>query len=130
MNVFLSFVKEDRTYAMRLANALRIQGVKILDVVEDPSADDAFSLVQNALTRTDLFVFIVPEHEGQSNWALMELGAAKALNKRIIGIVPSFARFANSDVARRLSSEGLIDAEGLTAGELAVHVLASQPLAA
>jgi hypothetical protein len=81
-----------------------------------------------ALRASDTFVFVVPEREGAGKHALFELGAAHAMGKRIVAIVPTAGRFSNADVARVLSGSAVLDASAVPADALAEAIM--MPLAA
>ena len=102
--VFLSYALEDRPFAARLKRALSARGAQTFDPAEDlrPGADLSAAILK-ALKQADLLVFVVPRFEGQGKSALVELGAAKAMGKRIVSILPDRARAANTDIAMALS---------------------------
>jgi hypothetical protein len=101
--VFLSYANEDRTFAARLKQALSAHGAETLDPGDDlrPGKDWSAAILKS-LKRADLLVFVVPRYEGQGKSALVELGAAKAMGKRIVSVLPDRARAANTDVAMAL----------------------------
>ena len=68
-------------------------------------------------------MFVVPEREGIGKNALAELGAAKAVGKQIVSLVPDRKRAANSDVAVRLSNLMVLDAAELAPAAIADRVL-------
>lgn len=124
--VFLSYSPSDEEYAQRLKSTLSVRGVTTLDahdaVAPGQSTSDS---LESLLRRSDILAFVVPSREGQGRWALAELGAARALGKRIVGIVPDTSHYGNADVVRRLSSGGLIDASRWRDSDIADMVLAA-----
>lgn len=124
--VFLSYASGDREFASRVRDAVAGQGAEAVDVQPDlkPGSDPG-AAVMDALRSADLFVFVVPEKEGSGKHALMELGAAKALGKRIVALMPDRHRASNTDVAVRLSDVMLLDA-----GEKPADTVAEQLLSA
>jgi hypothetical protein len=110
--VFLSYAAEDRAFASRLKRALTAQGAETVDPAEDMKpGDDLSAAILKSLKRSDLLVFVVPRYEGQGKSALVELGAAKALGKRIVSVVPEKARVAYSDVASALGETYFFDGD-------------------
>jgi nucleoside 2-deoxyribosyltransferase len=102
--VFLSYATEDQPFAARLKGALSAHGAETIDPTEDlRPGEEVSTAILKLLRRADLLVFVVPRFEGQGKSALVELGAAKAMGKRIVSVLPDRARSANSDVAMALS---------------------------
>lgn len=108
--VFLSYATEDQAYAARLKKALEASGAETFDPARDlePGAEFADAILKS-LRRADLVVFVVPRFEGQGKSALVELGAARALGRRIVSVFPDRTRVANSDVAMALSEAHYLD---------------------
>lgn len=122
---FLSYERDDAAFVDRLSEALKRNGL----IPVDPSSEfEAGSKMEEAILRAlrsaDRVVFIVPRREGGGKSALAEIGAARALGKDIIAVMPDGSRAWNSDVARALSEDHVIDASRLEEGRL-VDVLAS-----
>jgi len=101
--VFLSYASEDQPFATRLKKVLSEHGAETLDPSDVVPGEDFSAAVLKTLKRADLLVFVVPRFEGQGKSALVELGAAKALGKRVVSVLPDRARAANTDVAVALS---------------------------
>ena len=96
MRLFLSSSREDRSYAERLGAIMRALGAEVISdatLVRAGVAPD--SALRAALEASDGFVLIVPEPgTPQANNAFFEAGAARALGKRIVAVMP------NADAAR------------------------------
>ena len=54
---------------------------------------------------------------------MLELGAAKALGKRIVAVLPDSARFANSTVAGKLADMLVVDQDPKSPAEMARKIL-------
>jgi hypothetical protein len=125
--VFVSHARSDDGFASSLAAALKQSGA---DAVLDSRAVDLGTDVQEAvlaaLRASDLVVFVVPEREGAGKNALVELGAARALGKRIVAIAPDSGRLHNADVARLLSGSAVVDASAVTKDALVRSILRPQ----
>jgi hypothetical protein len=101
--VFLSYALDDRPFAERLARVLSARGAETFDPVKDFEPGENWSdAILKSLRRADLLVFVVPRFEGQGKSALVEVGAAKAMGKRIVSVLPDRARAANTEVATAL----------------------------
>lgn len=122
--IFLSYASGDREFVAKLNRALTARGAATFDPHKDlnPGEDLSASII-GRLKQTDMLVFVVPRFEGQGKSALVELGAAKALGKRIVAVLPDRARAANSDVASALGHTYFLDATNENVGILADQVL-------
>ena len=128
-SVFISHAYADREFAARLTNALAQSGARAwLDSVELKPGDHWDEAILTSLRASDIVVFVVPEREGAGKNALAELGAARALGKKIVAVVPNAGRFHNADVARLLSGSAVVDASTLPDDALVNAIM--RPLAA
>jgi hypothetical protein len=107
--VFISCSHADKQFAVGLARELTQAGLTTVDFDALPAGESLQNLLLRELKSSDLVLFVVPALEGQGKMALMELGAAKALNKNIIGLLIDRARYGNSQVVRVLSELPLLD---------------------
>jgi hypothetical protein len=122
--VFFSYAAGDRVFAESLRKAMDSYPVQIFDPLSDVDlGQDWPSQIGDEITKSDLMVFIVPEKEGSGKSSLFELGAAKALGKRIVAVLPNSARAANTEVAARLADLLLLDVESKPASEIVRKIL-------
>lgn len=122
--VFLSYAVPDRAFAKTLSRELAARGAEIVDPnVSLGAGEHLWDAILTYLKKSDLMVFVVPRYEGQGKSALAELGAAKALGKRIVSVLPERVRSANNDVASVLGNTYSLDAAGRNIGTLADQVL-------
>jgi nucleoside 2-deoxyribosyltransferase len=121
--VFMSYARDDEAVAERLRRVLNQAGYAVLD----PNALIAYGenfadAVLAAVRESDALVFVVPQREGLGKWALFEAGAAKALGKQIIAVLPDPVRYANGSIGSDLSGTALIDASRLSDAALASSI--------
>ena len=110
-NVFLSYSSNDTEFAAHLTSILRDRGISILGTGAGIKiGDDIAKGISEALKISDTLIFVVPSREGEGRNALAELGAAKALGKRIVAVMPNSSRAWNSDFARQISDASIVDA--------------------
>jgi hypothetical protein len=104
MNLFISYAQTDRHYAQELSQALRSRGFEVFRD-DDPliAGENYADLILDALKNAELVVFVVPKESGEGKNALFEVGAAKALGKRIFAIMPHGRASAGRDVAMGLA---------------------------
>ncbi len=108
--VFISHAHEDELFANRLARLLEGDGYSVFsDISPEPGGDWASAII-DGLRSADVVVFVVPAREGGGKNALAELGAAKAMGKRIVPVLPDTSRSWNADVARIVSHSAVVDA--------------------
>ena len=104
MSLFISYAQTDRSYAQELSQALRSRGFEVFRDDETLIADENYAdLILDALKNAELVVFVVPKDNGDGKNALFEVGAAKALGKRIFAIMPHGRTSAGRDVALGLA---------------------------
>jgi hypothetical protein len=122
--VFLSYATPDKAFAKTLSRELAARGAEIVDPNANASAgENLWDLILPQLKRSDLMIFVVPRYEGQGKSALAELGAAKALGKRSVSVLPERVRLANNDVASVLGNTYSLDGAGRNMGVLADQLL-------
>src|SRR5262249_59763516 len=85
------------------------ENVEVWDPVSVTAGEKFQDSIEDALKQADVFVYVIREREGSGKWSLFELGAAKALGKRIVAVLPDTGRIANSAVAARLADRLVVD---------------------
>lgn len=88
--VFLSYTREDREAAMRVATALRDAGLKawVADWEINPG-DNFLEKMERALSSTDLVLVLFSQKSVNSPWLTAELTFAQKLTDRAITVVPA-----------------------------------------
>ncbi|HEY6632972.1 MAG TPA: toll/interleukin-1 receptor domain-containing protein [Rhizobiaceae bacterium] len=125
LRLFFSHSGDDADFARRLASRLRNAGFETFIDIDDIQPGENWSkAILRALEMSDKLIFIVPSREGSGKNALIELGAARALGKPILAVMPDSSRAWNSEVARAISNSAVLDASRLDDRNL-VDALAS-----
>lgn len=109
-NVFVSHGHEDAAFAEKLSHLLEDEGYTVFSNLSLEPGSDLESAIIEALRSADVVLFVVPAREGGGKNALVELGAAKAMGKRIVPILTETSRSWNADVARTVSHSAVVDA--------------------
>lgn len=110
-NVFLSYSSNDTGFAGHLSSILRERGISTFYADADIKlGEDIAKRMSDALDMSDTLIFVVPSREGESRTALAALGAARALGKRIVAVMPNSSRAWNSNFARQISDASIVDA--------------------
>jgi hypothetical protein len=122
--IFFSYSKEDRAFADKLRNAMIAQSdVQVWDPASLMTGATIEEVIREKLKSSDLFVYIVPQREGSGKWSLFELGAAKALGKRIVAVLPNSKHFANSALAAQLADSLVVNQDSNSTTEIAKQIL-------
>jgi 16S rRNA G1207 methylase RsmC len=84
---FISYSSPDADFALELQAALEGQGNTSTAIPETEAAEqDLSQTLRQQLQECDVFVFVIPPDGKQSKWSLFELGAARALGRKIIAV--------------------------------------------
>jgi hypothetical protein len=125
-NIFISHAADDRQFAEELRQALTLtdQSVDVFDPYSDTKVgEDRSAVIEEKIRDSDVFVYIVAGKAGLGKSSLFEVGAAKALGKRIVAVLPNSARVANTEVAARLADDLVLDAESKPTSEIVKKIL-------
>jgi nucleoside 2-deoxyribosyltransferase len=110
-NVFLSYAREDRALAEKIAHAFGQSARLFSDDLLSPGGKWQTQL-RRELERSDLFVISLTPRTLTSTFALQELGAAWALSKPILAVVADEQSDVQAPVdAARLERVSLADLE-------------------
>jgi len=121
-NVFLAYAREDAAFADTLADALKKLGVGIRsDRSTVRPGDDWEQALRENLNAADSVIVVLSAAADQSANTMFEIGAADALGKPIIAVRPAGPRSA-ATLPGFLARRQVLDASGLTAGEIADQV--------
>jgi hypothetical protein len=102
MKLFLSYAAQDRKFAERLVQLLRVSSPEIQVILpEDLTIGKSFTEeLRRLLVASDAVVLILSSQSSQSAWVLSELGAALASQKIILPVVIGVPQAALPDVLR------------------------------
>ena len=115
--VFLSYAKADEGFATNLASTLRGKGYEVLDPNHTVDVGNNQDKVLETIRNADRVIAVVPPSTS-NKFVLFELGAARALGKPIMAVMPDASRSWNSEEVRALSHHALIDASKLEPEQL------------
>ena len=107
LKIFISHSSRDRWIAQRLATDLQNLGLEtFLDEKDLEAGDDLDSIIDTHLQRCDELLVLLSPSSVSSDWVLVEIGAAKALGKRI---VPVLLHLGANDIPKPISKNVAID---------------------
>lgn len=115
--VFLSYATADQSFAEKLAATLRDKGYEVLDPDFLGTGEKIQDEILESLRDADRIIVVVPPSTS-NKFVLFELGAARALGKPIMAVMPDASRSWNSEEVRALSHHALIDASKLEPEQL------------
>ena len=88
-NVFLSYAKADSALAGLVADSLAHSGIEAELLHAGAQSFENFAdQLRATLQRSDAVVVVLSDASLNNGWVMTELGAAMALNKRIVAIRP------------------------------------------
>ncbi|MGA9215976.1 MAG: toll/interleukin-1 receptor domain-containing protein [Methylocella sp.] len=101
-HVFLSYALEDRELAKDLANLMSRRGVSVFSDSDVKLGDLWSSVVRGEIERSSALILLIPSDDVPNrNNIWFEAGAAKALGKRVLAVLPPNRRLVAlpSDIA-------------------------------
>jgi hypothetical protein len=120
MNLFISYALADRKYAQELTAALRNKGFEVFrDEDSIVAGEDFGESILSGLRNAELVLFVVPKESGEGKNALYEVGAAKALGKKIFAVMPHGRTSGARDVALGLADLIFLDTSETEPGRVA-----------
>jgi len=120
MNLFISYALADRKYAQELTAALRNKGFEVFrDEDSIVAGEDFGESILSGLRNAELVLFVVPKESGEGKNALYEVGAAKALGKKIFAVMPHGRASGARDVALGLADLIFLDTSETEPGRVA-----------
>ncbi len=89
LKVFISYAHSDRAWAQKFAKTLMEFGLDAsLDQLDTLSEQDWVEGLEKTLRESDIVVVLIPPDDIGHPYVLAELGAALALGKSVIPIIP------------------------------------------
>lgn len=102
MKAFMSYNSKDAVFASALRESIERDGVRVFDPARDtPPGLDLFARLRDEIEASDVLILVVPETgTANVNAAFFEAGAAKALGKKVLAVMPDArGRQSPSDIA-------------------------------
>jgi len=127
MNVFVSHSKADSQFVDSLRLEMERLGISVFDPATElePGATLEGSL-RTALENCDAMVYVAPAPETTgANSAFFEVGAARALGKRIVTILPNNEKGRLGELPQGLSISSCFEASRKSPNELAKSVVSA-----
>lgn len=90
-NIFIShpFAESDRQWVREFAQSLQRRGANVwLDELQVQAGEPLREALEEGLRNSDMIVAVLSEESVNQPWVFFELGAAVALGKRMVAVVP------------------------------------------
>jgi hypothetical protein len=127
MNIFISYSHQDQDFAKQLARSLTERG-------GDPwmsehgglPGDDWLASLKDRLKSSDAFVLVMPTTTASSsNSTFFEAGAARAIGKNVVIVVPDLQKVDRTNIPYDLARTIVVDATKQPIGNVAATVLSA-----
>ena len=125
--VFISHSQRDASLARQLANNLTRLGLTALNPTRRTESSDWRRQTQSAIRKADALVLIASPERLTSSWVLYEAGAAEALGKRVLVLLPD--RHLVAELPEEISVKQVVDFDPQSL-ELAAQAIAARLAAA
>jgi hypothetical protein len=124
--VFLSYARGDRALAKVLGERMRALGADVFDDETILPGDNWQKALRDALEAADAVVYLAPNPgTAESNFAFFEVGAARALGKRIIPILPTQDAMRIRELPAGIQTLQALDGARLAPDALAESIVAT-----
>jgi hypothetical protein len=124
--VFLSYARGDRALAKLLGDRMRALGADVFDDETISPGENWDAVLRNALQAADAVVYLAPSPgTAESNLTFFEVGAARALGKRIIPVLPTQDAMRIRELPAGLQSLQALDGSRLAPDALAESIVAT-----
>lgn len=123
--LFLSYSLADRAFAESLADSITSRGGELLRSEHGMAAGvDWLGQLRGWLNEADALIMVMPKTNAASaNNTFFEAGAAKAVGKDVVIVVPDLSAFDRDNIPLSLASSVIVDASKQSIDQVASTVL-------
>jgi nucleoside 2-deoxyribosyltransferase len=127
MNVFISYSRNDRAFAEQLRNRIQPLGANVsFDQAVIKPGENWEQALRKTLEDSDGVVLVVPEPgTAKANVAFFEAGAARALGKPVVVVLPSQESSRIREVPSEVSSLAVLDGSQIGPEALAKKIVST-----
>jgi hypothetical protein len=128
-SVFLSYASKDRNFAAELGNLLRKRGARVFrDSDSIPFGSSWPEMLREELDKATAVILLLPLRDAMNRNSLwFEAGAAKALGKPVLMVLPPEHKATRSDVPVELADLVVLNADETSLDSLADTLLQAIP---
>jgi hypothetical protein len=112
MHVFLSYSGPDKEFARRLADLMTQRGLTVFDTRHVVAGEHLADALRSEIEKASALIMLIPPQDASNrNWVWFEAGAARALGKRVLAVLPP-ARGAHArELPTNLADVMVLDAD-------------------
>ena len=127
MNVFISYSRNDRAFAEQLRNRIQALGANVwFDQAVIKPGENWEQALRKTLEDSDEVVLVVPEPgTAKANAAFFEAGAARALGKPVVAVLPRQEHSRIREVPSEVSSLAVLDGSKIGPEALAKKIVST-----
>jgi nucleoside 2-deoxyribosyltransferase len=126
MNVFISHSRNDRAFAEQLRNRIQALGANVWFDEAIKPGENWEQALRKTLEDSDGVVLVVPEPgTAKANAAFFEAGAARALGKPVVAVLPSQDSSRIREVPSEVSSLAVLDGSQIGPEALAKKIVST-----
>ncbi len=127
-HVFLSFARKDRDFAQELGNLLKERGANVSSDIDIQQGDHWPEVLRERIERATALILLLPLRDALNrNSVWFEAGAAKALGKPVLMVLPPEHKGARSDVPIDLADLVVLNADETSMDRLADMLMQAVP---
>jgi TIR domain len=128
MNVFISYSRSDKDFAQALAEELQGHGISVFDPKYFSPGEDWTSAFRKKIEESTALILVLPSSDSpHRNNLWFEAGAAKALGKPVLAVVPPHQKIAHSQLPTDIANLLVLDAEERPLEQLADMLIQALP---
>lgn len=110
--VFISYAHEDKTFASELGNLMKERGVSVFLDTDLTSGSFWSDVLRREIERATALVLVIPSHNvANRNNIWFEAGAAKALGKPVLAVLPPKHDAGTVDLPTDIAGLLVLDAD-------------------
>jgi hypothetical protein len=113
LRIFISYSTEDRDFAKRLGSLLTSRGASIFgDMTVVPGGAAWADVLRTEIEQSSALILVIPSRNAANrNNVLFEAGAAKALGKPVLAVLPPKSEASSIELPTDIASLLVLDAD-------------------
>lgn len=110
--IFLSYAQPDTEFAERLSDLIERAGASVFDARRILPGESLSNTIRQELEKASAVIMLLPAADASNrNQVWFEAGAAKALGKRVLAVLPPSHRLHSSELPGDLADIIVLDAD-------------------
>jgi predicted nucleotide-binding protein len=110
--IFVSYALEDKDFAKKLANVIERTGACVFSDAASPAGGVWADILRREIESADALILVIPSRNAPNrNNVWFEAGAAKALGKPVMAVLPPRAETARAELPTDIAGVLVLDAD-------------------